>query len=500
MKRSVRGRLRCVLQSLASIVVVFGLSVPDLHADDEARGTGALGIVDPENIRVLLYRSYLPTGGRDAVPLPTITLVRDGREITLPPCPRRAESVDADFERVRRAFARDDTELDQILRRIARAARVPLGGIRRHGIPSCAWWTVTDVDNFNIAFPDAAATYWAMPFLVNLQDEVIIEGVYPDERYMSLALYNQFLDPYTYTDPASGEVFPSYLADFEIDPDPGSLNPWQEAAEPGGRYTVTIKKEPQVGELNVLPFLESPEDSLGLEGSFPLPAPCNTAESPYTCTLDGMFMAPLKQAQSSVFSNPDNTYLPALLNLDPAERVFVVRGKLPSTPPGTTPTPWRDPPFDMRYWSMCNALYVRPYPTVADGGCVADLDVVLDENGCYTIAVSTEDARPSNATAQNGVVWLRGIRGVRNLLILRNMLPVDFPFAAQNVTKDGSWQTAYTAMQEYYPTITAACTTSHFEANGWQGCVAPKGVGAQGCGVPEGVAEFGPGVPGAGGP
>jgi hypothetical protein len=243
---------------------------------------------------------------------------------------------------------------------------------------------------------------------------------------------------------------------------------------------------------NVLPFLQSPADSLGLGGSFPLPAPCNTAGSPFPCTLEGMFSSPPKAAQSSVFSNPDNTYLPTLLSFDPADRVFVVRGKLPLTPPGTSPTPWPPDPstFNMRYWSMCNAIYARPYPTVVNDGCVADKDVVLDDNGYYTIAVSTEDARPSNATAANGVTWLRGIRGVRNLLILRNMLPVDFPYAAQNVTKDGSWQTAYNVMQDYYPTITVACTTAHFEANGWQGCVAPKGEGA----------EFGPGVAGAGGP
>jgi hypothetical protein len=491
-----RTRFKLAMTGVAALLLSAAAVQPpfaqprEWHAGHGTRGAGALGIVDPANIRVLLFRSYLPTGGRDAVPLPSITLVRDDRKATLQPCPRRADSVNANFEPVRQAFARSDISLDRILRAIARAALVPLDGIVRNGLPFCAWWTVTDVDNFNIAFPDAAATYWAMPFLVNLQDEVIVEGVYPNERYLSLALYNQFLDPYTYTDPASGQVFPSYLADFQINPDDGSQNPWQVETEPGGHFTVTIKKQPQAGETNVLPFLESPEDSLGLGGSFPLPPPCNTPESPFPCTLDGMFVAPLAAAQSSVFSNPDNTYLPTLLDFDPADRVFVVRGKLPVTPPGTSPTPWPDPSFDMRYWSMCNAIYARPYPTIADGGCVADEDVVLDDNGFYTIAVSTEDARPSNATADNGVTWLRGIRGVRNLLILRNMLPVDFQYAAQNVTKDGSWQTAYNVMQDYYPTITVACTTAHFEANGWQGCVAPKGVGA----------EFGPGVPGAGGP
>ncbi|MEM7021206.1 MAG: hypothetical protein AAF637_01305 [Pseudomonadota bacterium] len=492
MLRSSTTTVPHALAWLICLIVVLVMSAPNAQAS--AVRDSAVGSFDLANARVLLYRSYLPTGGRDAVPLPDISVVVDGRKIPLPLCRRRTESTSADFRQVRRGFASGDTNLARILRDMARAAQVPLGGIRRDGIPFCAWWFVTDVDNFNIAFPDANATYWAMPFLVGLQDEVIIEGVYPDERYMSLALYNQFLDPYSYTTP-TGEVFSSNLADYQIDPDRGSENPWQVEAEPGGSYTVTIKERPRRGETNVLPFLENPEQSIGLTGSFPMPAPCNSVDSTYACSLEGMFTSPPAAYQSSVFSNVNNTYLPAVIHFDTPDRVYVIRGKLPKTPPGTSPTPWPDSAYELRYWSLCNAVYVRPYPTITDDGCVADLDVVLDRDRYYTLVVSSADARPSNATKENGAVWIRGIEWVRNILVVRNMLPVDFPYAAQNVIKDGSWKSAFRVMQEYYPAITVACTTSFYEAHGWQGCIAPPRDGTFDPSMPGGV-----GTPGAASP
>jgi hypothetical protein len=446
-------------------------------------GVGSTGLtIDPNNVRILLYRTYLQTGGYDQIPLPDISLVINGREVALPQCGNRDQVLNADYSKLQDAFANGD-DLADIFRLMQKTGAIPDPEIV-DGVPVfCAWWFPVDVDTLNIAFPDAAAVYWVMPFLVNVQEEAIIRGTYSDSRYISFALYDSTLDPYTYTLP-SGDVIKSFIADYQIDPDAGSQNPWQVQAAPGGHYTVSIKKDITQVEPNVLPFLEDPKLE-GFVGSFPMPAPCNTPGSPYACTWGGMFTSPPAAAQSSVFSNPDNTYLPARIPTGPDDRVIVVRGKMPRTPPGTSPVPWPNPNYDIRYWSFCTADYVRPYPTIVEDGCVADKDIVVDENGYFTLVLSTKDARPTNSTTADGVNWLQIRSSVNTLLIVRNMFGDEFPFSTQNVEKNGDWVSAFTSMQEYYPLITADCTTYHYNDNGsWRYCVAPSPLSGPGIGLP----------------
>jgi hypothetical protein len=459
-----------------------------------------------ERIRILLYRSYLPTGGRDAVPLPDVTIVENGEARTLPVCPNRESSPSADLSGVRDAFASGDVSIAQILERIAAAVGVPKVG----KFPYCSWWTVTDIDNFNIAFPDANATYWAQPLLTSEDAEVYVDGVYPNERYMSFVLYNQTLDFYDYMPAGGSATVHSYITDYQINPDPGSQNPWQVAAAPGGSYRVTIKPDPQVGEANVLPWFDNTttvqEQLTG--GSFPIPPPCGREDSISACTIPTQFLSPPTDAQSSIFSNPDNGYLPTLFSLDQEDRVYVIRGKAPTAPAGTSPVPW-DPDgtqYQLRYWSMCNSTYLRPYPSVTgqfppdvEGGryqgCVADYQVPLDADGMFTLVLSTEEARPERQKTETDTAWIKAIRGPKNLLNYRHMLPVgSFQNAVQNVPRTGSFVDAMMVMGPFYPLVTVECTTSHYEENGWGGCVAPK-VDTN----PDGPGN-GPGLPGVGGP
>jgi hypothetical protein len=53
-----------------------------------------------------------------------------------------------------------------------------------------------------------------------------------------------------YTPGGVGASLPDYL----IAPQPGSLNPWQQQAAPGGRFTVTIRSDPAPGQANTLPM------------------------------------------------------------------------------------------------------------------------------------------------------------------------------------------------------------------------------------------------------
>ena len=70
-----------------------------------------------------------------------------------------------------------------------------------------------------------------------------MSGVFPDARYASIQVY---------TPSGVGASLPGY----RIAPQPGGLNPWQQRAAPGGRFTVTIRPDPAPGQPNTLPMPE----------------------------------------------------------------------------------------------------------------------------------------------------------------------------------------------------------------------------------------------------
>lgn len=80
----------------------------------------------------------------------------------------------------------------------------------------CFWrYGAFGVHDFNIAYPDAGATYWAAGFRRPPGSKLILEGRYPHSRYMALQTYD-FL----------GRGVDA-LADYQIDPRPGSTNPFR---------------------------------------------------------------------------------------------------------------------------------------------------------------------------------------------------------------------------------------------------------------------------------
>lgn len=104
--------------------------------------------------------------------------------------------------------------------------------------PACAWYELS-VSTHNEAAPDSAATYWILPFTVRDGLQIMLNGHYPDSRYASLQVYK-----------STGGLFSmngveSALADYRIEPDPGSVNPWQHTARHFGRagdaFTVTLQ-------------------------------------------------------------------------------------------------------------------------------------------------------------------------------------------------------------------------------------------------------------------
>ncbi len=121
--------------------------------------------------------------------------------------------------------------------------------------PYCSWWLKTTPSTANVAFPDAAATYWTTPFLASDGLSIEVDGTYPDARYMSFNVYDDAFGSFTTNGVSSG------LADYLISPSGGSINPFQVSGAPGGAFSLTLSPDPQAGQSNTLPLAPSGEAS-----------------------------------------------------------------------------------------------------------------------------------------------------------------------------------------------------------------------------------------------
>ncbi|MEZ5073765.1 MAG: hypothetical protein R2691_02885 [Solirubrobacterales bacterium] len=84
----------------------------------------------------------------------------------------------------------------------------------------CFWnYGAFGVHDFNIAYPDAGATYWAAGFRRPPGSKLTLRGRYPHSRYMALQTYDVL-----------GRGVDA-LADDQIDPRPGSTNPFRRGAD-----------------------------------------------------------------------------------------------------------------------------------------------------------------------------------------------------------------------------------------------------------------------------
>lgn len=104
----------------------------------------------------------------------------------------------------------------------------------------CAWAVRADKETLNIAYPDTAATYWAISYDLAPGEVLALQGTFPAARYASFASYG----------PVGGAI--DVLTDRDIQPDRGSTNPFAAARDrPDGedgtgrrdRYTVVLSAE-----------------------------------------------------------------------------------------------------------------------------------------------------------------------------------------------------------------------------------------------------------------
>lgn len=199
-------------------------------------------------------------------------------------------------------------------------------------------------------------------------------------------------------------------------------------------------------------------------------------------------------ATNSLFPNVDNAYVSAGIKPPGGSKVVVVRGLVPAGPgrtagggidgTGEQPVPWPQHQFDLRYWSMCSNVAAAPYPVVAnelsDGtvgyGCAPDYQTFVDDRNRYVYVLGTESQRAAIEAvgAATFLPFSETLPETEHILILRNMLPHDFPNAVQKAPQNGEPAAARQAMGDYYPSL-VECELATFQSGGADACFAAAG-------------------------
>lgn len=341
--------------------------------------------------------------------------------------------------------------------------------------PKCAWFLAIGGERIldpNFAFPDSVSTYWVTQF-VPMEDNdqtsekhlkrIVIKGEYPKVRYFSFNTY--VADG---SKPLQEIDFKSSLPDYSINPDSGFVNPWQ-----GERprfspliykptYTVNVVRSsdynPTTSSLVMPPAQYSNfRDMIGNMPQFN----CATAEpgsgEETLCKNEG-FARPRDTLLSSVFPNHDSAYLINIIKPD-INTVWVINGKLPRTVKGDSAVIWPDyTKYDVRYFSICNQLMVKPYPLVdRDKGCVRDEELTL-RDGRYTVVVGDVIPKIGHNQLPVSNLALNQYNGV----LVRNMVAdPQFGYSTLKVKADNEPSSASSTMGAYYPQIKKCTKVSY---------------------------------------
>ncbi|MGO9178718.1 MAG: hypothetical protein ACLQHS_05510 [Candidatus Limnocylindrales bacterium] len=373
----------------------------------------------------------------------------------------------------------------------------------------------------NVGLPDTAAGYWLEPFQIAPGLRIVVSGTFPDARYASLQVYNQIGGSF------SRNGVGSSLPDYQIAPDQGSVNPWQQQAAPGGHFSVTLREDVAPGQVNTLPlaplgttsgkgYLEyrvylpaggdfskvvPPALTLEQGGRSASLAPCATRTSPgsapQSTPSSGPTPTPVLPSPSAktpvvgqlqfftetfdaLTPNADLTYVLAYLTPPGPGDVVVIRAKAPTHASGDHPAPWPAANEDVRYWSLCIGLATGVLPTVVnrlpgggtDAGCRVDDQTKLDAAGEYAYVLGTE-AQRATIESVPGATFLpfsAAKPGVTHILMYRVMLVnPSFAYSPQRVTQNTDPAATAAAMGPYYPRA-SICALSSLTANGVTGC------------------------------
>jgi hypothetical protein len=390
------------------------------------------------------------------------------------------------------------------------------------GAQPCAWPREVDAISDNILIVDSGAAYWLDTFEVAPGLQIVLSGTFPDARYASLAVYTQ-----PASSPFTVNGVDSSLTDYQIAPDKGSVNPWQQQAAPGGHYTVTLREDVAPGQPNTIPIAPAgitsgqgiivyrvylpaggdiskvvpPTVTLEPSGGQPeVLAPCTGSSSPGAIAQSSSSAATaaptatpapsptaqpaqlqfFKSSIQSLGPNADTPYVLAYLTPPGPGDVVVIRGRAPTHASGDQPSPWPADGEDVRYWSLCSALLTGVIPTVMnltpsggiDPGCRADDQVKLDAASDYAFVLGTEAQRATIEGVADATFlpFSAAQPTTTHFLAFRYML-VDPGFANSpgNVVQDNDPAATAAVMGPYYPQATV-CRLSALVASGVSGC------------------------------
>jgi hypothetical protein len=389
------------------------------------------------------------------------------------------------------------------------------------GSQSCAWPRRIDAYTANTVIPDTSAVYWVDFFPMAPGLRIVLSGTFPDARYASLQVYASGGAPFTRNGVGSA------LTDYQIAPDRGSVNPWQQQAAPGGHYTVTLREDVAPAQVNTIPI--APEGTTGGQGLLvyrvylPAGGDFSKVELP-TLTLDqggqsevltpcASFNAPgsavraapspaatatstpapspsaakppelqfFQETVGALAPNADTSYLLAYLTPPGPDDVVVIRARAPTHATGDHPSPWPVAGEDVRYWSMCIALATGVIPTVmnlapsggTDTGCRADDRVQLDAAGEYTFVLGTEAQRAAieGVGDTTFLPFSAAQPATTHLLMLRDMLADPaFAYSPEHVAQSSDPAATEAVMGPYYPRA-SVCPLSTLVAAGVAGCL-----------------------------
>jgi hypothetical protein len=392
------------------------------------------------------------------------------------------------------------------------------------GQQRCPGWTMAGSPLTNNRFPywiDVSGAnyfgtlFWSIPFLpaparflrVERGGWVEFEGEYPYARYFAFHPNDVALDNL------------DTIHDSEIDPEPGSVNPWRGPPGEGDgrryRARLVFGPEPEVpepntsymgerqgGGFNPIVFLlyriyaadqgSLPPNSAGVK----LPAiTVYDAEGNETLRHEACdpyppgFEPPVDRTRFPAFPVPDHRAVSGAAELNTASNfglptdllangdvqyltlpyawrhgeVFVVRARKPRTPSARLGIPLWDERAQLRMWSVCSYNF---WSGVAND-CRLDEAVPAGEDGFYTLVVSRPEHRPANARAELGSAWLDagpyGDGWVSFRILMR-----DDPFVRELAAAvEGE-----AARPELAPFVPRGffCSRETFERGGWRAC------------------------------
>ncbi len=167
------------------------------------------------------------------------------------------------------------------------------------------------------------------------------------------------------------------------------------------------------------------------------------------------------EAPSDTLANADVQYLSTVYSRR-FGNIFVVRGKRLSAPNSRAGVPVSQPGFDVRLYTLCNYNIWAGHAI----NCLLDNDLAIDEDGHYTLVISDLAHRPSNLE-QHQATWMDWGPFLDGQLSFRHVYRENA--LVQGIARGLTGQPVSDATRAYLPRA-LHCSRDKFERGGWQAC------------------------------